>query len=154
MTTACLTSYTASMLLLLGSALLVSQIPGLGFKPKVEQTNTNQNWSNISSFNSENFITQNWYKTPPANLNNFELKSNNTFSNILMPNSLVHNKKHFFTELPSQQDEFYIHVRVISNKLFNNSFNSTKTVWDWTDVIINYVLMNSVSSILFTAKDF
>ncbi|KAL0272435.1 UNVERIFIED_CONTAM: hypothetical protein PYX00_005404 [Menopon gallinae] len=158
-TTACLTSYTASMLTLLGSALLVSQIPGLGFKTKTEQISNNQNWSNISSYNSANFMIQDWPITPPlVNSNHYdfgsELEPNITLNDLLIPNSLVNNEKHLFMEITSPQDELYPHVRDIAIKRHNDAFNTTKTVWDWTDVIINYLLMNSVSSILFPAKDF
>ncbi|KAK6625074.1 hypothetical protein RUM43_005365 [Polyplax serrata] len=56
-TTACMISYTASVLALVGSALLVGQIPGLKLKPKVPMTDISEwNVNSTSSTLSDNLI--------------------------------------------------------------------------------------------------
>lgn len=161
MTTACLTSYTASVLALIGSAIIVGHIPGLGLKAKVPTTEC-QNWNHTSPCTfTDNIIINNQiqdcFVSPDlldrlndTDVNIPDLNNNNNDADCSNWNP--------FSLLYLSPIKIEDVSRVLAENLKGNNdiklFGTHGNAWKWTDAIKNYLLKDSVPTILFPIASF
>lgn len=159
-----MTSYTASVLALVGSAIIVGQIPGLGLKTKVP-ANECQNWNSTSLCTFDNIIIE----RPTQDCSGI------SYLDILNDTDTINSDISCDTDLEKESPDctiwnpfssFSINLSpiklqdisraLVANlkadndiKLFGNPGN-----WKWTDAIKSYLLKDSVPTILFPIASF
>lgn len=157
-------SYTASVLTLVGSALLVSQIPGLGLKPKVPISDIANNWT--SPLPSAENVLGHSTGIQDCNIScSLELRTevnitDPEFSRLCQPGynfiinhnlesgTNVHYLKGFDAFMYFTPNNFLDVGNLIIEKSKYGSLGISLTrsfnVWTWSDYLNNFLLKDSV----------
>lgn len=169
-----MTSYTASVLALVGSALLVGQIPGLAFKSRTQGIGANQcqNWHNTSSSMpfvdshiESNIIQDCLAPSSLEKLNDSDVEEPSIFCRDIRSLSIGDTQRDCITWNPRHVLSSQLnptswlnaaHSLLVHFKGNNDLklFDQTLTTWSWADVIKNYLLKESAPAILFPIASF